>query len=71
MDLIEEVESALTHGWIKELSISVQGVQTDSESFILLSGCTGTYYQKQMAQEIALKVIQQRTTLRNEINVIP
>ena len=72
--LIREVRRELASrcDWARHFDIGVEGRNMNgSGNFILLTGRTGTYYQKQMAQEAALTIIRRRqgVELLNEIVV--
>jgi hypothetical protein len=71
-DLVNEVQKELGRSaWVKRLEIRVQWIRVnDSETFILLTGKSTSFYYKQIAQETALRVLRRQKSLVNLKNDI-
>ena len=68
--LVRKLQEELrTNAYTKSIRVSVEGFN-GSENFILLTGSSKTFYQKQCAQEVIRKFIPDGITLRNEIDVL-
>ncbi len=74
-ELVEKARQELrTNAYVRyNLKIEVTGVN-GSENFILLKGAGKSFFQKQMAQEVVLRIIrssgkEKDISLRNEIDV--
>ena len=71
--LVQEVERQIVSrcSWVRHVNISVEGRRNSNGNVILLTGCARNYYQKQMVQEAALKVLRRENVeLLNEIDVV-